>query len=265
MNSIENTLSDIFKEKPIFVSKIECYNRNSISVYSMGDKKILLKEYNETNFAKREKLFYELLNGFCNTPEVYGSGTNYIVMEYIESSIPNLKMAVKDWAKIHSIFLENKILENSNIPIHNSRNLSDYVLTHKNLFGKISEKLSEKLSHNEKVIEYSTIVHGDLFGRNILSKNGKNYYIDFEFSGVTHPTKDLSLLLLNHPNLEKEIIQEYRKNISFDYDGIEEDINNELLNKGAQLIAGLGNLKISSEGRKKIHRKFLEVLKNHLD
>jgi hypothetical protein len=37
------------------------------------------------------------------------------------------------------------------------------------------------------------------------------------------------------------------------------------LDKGVQLIAGLGNLRMPSEGKKKIYRKFLEVLKNHLD
>jgi len=265
MDCVEDTLSNLFRGVPNFISKIECYNRNTISVYSLGDKKILFKKYNEVKFAQREKLFYELLEGVCKIPKLYGSGEDYLVTEFIESSNPDLRMAVKDWAKVHSVFLGNKILENHEMPGHKLRNLSDYVLNHRKLFGEISDRLGKKLSKNEKVKDYSTIIHGDLFGRNILSRNGENYYIDFEFSGVGHPTRDLSLLLLNHPDMERELIKSYRENISFDYEGIEEDINNELLNKGVQLIVGLGNLKMPSEGKKKIHGKFLEVLKNHLN
>jgi len=265
MDCIEDTLSNLFRGVPNFISKIEFYNRNSISVYSVDGKKILLKQYNEKKFAEREKLFYELLRGICKIPKVYGSGGDYIILEYIESSNPDLKMAVNDWARVHSIFLEREILRNPNIPNHKPRNLFDYILNHKKLFGEISDKLGEKLSKNEKARNYSTIIHGDLFGRNILSRNGENYYIDFEFSGVGHPARDLSLLLLNHPDRERELIKSYRENISFDYEGIEEDINNELLNKGVQLIVGLGELKMPPEGKKKIHKKFLEVLKNHLN
>ena len=54
-------------------------------------------------------------------------------------------------------------------------------------------------------------------------------------------------------------------NISFDYEGIEEDINNELLTNGVQLIAGLRNLKMPLERKKKIYRKFLNVLEIHLE
>ena len=265
MDCIEDTLSNLFGGVPNFISKIECYNRNSISVYSIHDKKILFKKYNEKKFAERERFFYEVLKGVCKIPKVYGSGEDYLVIEYIESSNPNLKMAVEDWAKVHSAFLESEILKNPDIPKHKLRNLSNYVLNHKRLFGEISNKLNKRLSDKSKIVDSNTIIHGDLFGRNILSRNGENYYIDFEFSGVGHPTKDLAFLLLNHPSMERELIESYRKNISFDYKGIEEDINKELLNKGVQLIAGLGNLKMHSEGKKKIHRKFLEVLKNHLD
>jgi thiamine kinase-like enzyme len=265
MDCIEDTLSNLFRGVPNLISKIECYNRNSISFYSVGDKKILLKQYNEKKFAEREKFFYELLDDVCRIPKVYGFGEDYLVTEYIESSNPDLKMAVEDWAKVHSVFLESEILKNSDIPKHKLRNLSNYVLNHKRLFGEISDKLSKRLSDKSEIVDYTTIIHGDLFGRNILSRNGENYYIDFEFSGVGNPIRDLSLLLLNHPSMERELIESYRKNISFDYDGIEKDINNELLDKGVQLIAGLGNLRMPSEGKKKIYRKFLEVLKNHLD
>jgi len=264
LGCIEDTLINLFGSVPNFVSKIECYNRNLISVYSIDDKKILVKQYNEKKFAERERFFYELLRGVCKIPKVYSTGEDYIVTEYIESSNPDLNGAIEDWAKVHSIFLGSEILKDPDIPRHKLRNLSNYVLNHKGLFGEISDKLSKRLSNKERAMNYSTIIHGDLFGRNILSRDGENYYIDFEFSGIGHPTRDLSLLLLNHPDLERGLIKSYRKNISFDYEGIEEDLANELLDKGVQLIVGLGNLKMPSEGKKKIHRKFLEVLKNHL-
>jgi thiamine kinase-like enzyme len=265
MDCIEDTLINLFRGMPNFIYKLEGYNRNSISVYLINNKKILLKQYKDKKFAGRERLFYGLLNKVCKIPKLYGFGEDYIITEYIESSTPDLNKAVEDWAVIHSIFLDNEVLENPNIPKHKLRDLSEDVWTHKDMFGKISKKLIGKLLNKERNMNKSTIIHGDLFGRNILSLKGENNYIDFEFSGVGHPVRDLSLLLLNHPDREEEIIRHYKDNICFDYKGIEEDINNELLNKGVQLIIGLGNLKIPSEERKKIHGRFLKVLENHLD
>ena len=120
------------------------------------------------------------------------------------------------------------------------------------------------MSYKEREKDYSTIIHGDLFGKNILTKNGNNYYIDFEFSGSGHPTKDLSLLLLNHPNMKEEIIKTYRDNISFDYEGIENDLKKELPEKGTQLIAGLKRLKMHTKQKRKIHENFLRVMESYL-
>ena len=41
MDCIEDILSNLFRGVPNFISKIKCYNRNSISVYSVGDKDIV--------------------------------------------------------------------------------------------------------------------------------------------------------------------------------------------------------------------------------
>ncbi len=265
MNNTEAILSHLFKGTPSFISNINCYNRNSISVYSIHGKKILFKKFNKKEFIQREKFFYKFLKNSCKIPKIYSEGEDFIITEFIESCKPNLIQAVRDWAKIHSNFLENEILENPLMFKHKSRNLSDYILNYQKMFGKSAEKIKDFLSSKEREKNYSTLIHGDLFGRNILTKNGENYYIDFEFSGSGHPVKDLSLLLLNNPNMKEEIIKIYRKNISFDYEKIEEDIKKELLNKGTQLILGLGNLKMSLEGKKKIHKKFLGVMENYLE
>lgn len=265
MGKYEDILSNLFGSGSIFVSNINCYNRNSISVYSVNGKKVLLKEFKEKEFAEREKFFYKTLEDFCKIPKMYFEGDDFIIIEFIESSNPDLILAIRDWAKVHSNFIGSKFLTNPFFQKKKLRNLSDYVLSHKRTFGENTEKLGKNLLDQEREKDYITLIHGDLFGRNILTNNGNNYYIDFEFSGKGHPTSDLSLLLLNHPNMEEEIIKTYRENISFDYEGIESDINKELLRKGVQLIAGLGNLKMPSEGKKKIHKKFLDVINAHCE
>ncbi len=264
MSKSEDILHSLFGSKPTFVSNVNCYNRNLISIYSVGRKKVIFKRFNGKEFVEREKFFYKTFENSCKIPKVYFQGDDFIVTEFIESSIPNLIMAVKDWARVHSNFMGSTLLENPFFKEHELGNLSDYVLNHKKTFGKNTEKLGEILLNKERKKNYSTLIHGDLFGRNILTNNGNNYYIDFEFSGRGHPTKDLSLLLLNHSDMEEEIIKTYRRNISFDYGRIEEDIKIELFNKGVQLIAGLSDLQMPLGGKNKIRKKFLSVLEKHI-
>ena len=215
MNKSEDILHNLFGSMPVFIFNINCYNRNLISVYSVNGKKIIFKKFNEKESAIKEKFFYKVLRTHCKIPQTYFESDDFIITEFIESSTPNLIRAVRDWARIHSDFLENKILEDKLMFKHQPRNLSDYVLKHKEIFGENTEKLREILSSKKREENHSTLIHGDLFGRNILTMNENNYYIDFEFSGSGHPTKDLSLLLLNHHDMKGEIIKIYRENMHY--------------------------------------------------
>jgi len=258
-------LSKLFGDKASFLFNIDGFSRNSLFVYSVNGKKVVLKKFKEEKFAKKEKFFYEIFNGVCNIPKMYFSEQDFLVTDFVEASKGNPLEAVKDWAKIHSRFLNDQILNNPFIEKRKLKNLSDYVLSHQEIFGHSAMKLSKELINIERINYSPTIVHGDLYGNNILSCEGKNCYIDFEYSGKGNAVEDLSLLLLNHPEIKKEIIKTYRSNISFDYSGIEEDIRTKMIEKGTHLIIGLKDAKMPSELKRKIHGKFLKVLESNLN
>jgi len=265
MKNSEADLSNLFGIEAHFSHNLEGFNRHKHSVYSLGDKKIIIKEFTEERFAIREKFFYETFKDLCNLPRLYFSEENIFVLDFIDSeNSPNLLSAVEDWARIHSIFLGSEILENPLCANHKLRNLAYYVSRNPKLFDPDSEKLKEVLLDEERERNYQTLIHGDLYKRNILTNSQGNYYIDFEFSGKGHPVRDLSLLLLNYPILKEDFLKIYRQNISFDYEGIEEDIKKKLLGKGTQLIIGLKDLNISKEKRKEIHENLLRVMRTYL-
>jgi thiamine kinase-like enzyme len=68
----------------------------------------------------------------------------------------------------------------------------------------ISNRLKTKIN-----LDLQTLVHGDLYKANILTKSRINYYIDFEFSGKGHPARDLALILLNGYD-SKKVFSIYR-------------------------------------------------------
>lgn len=267
MEEAEKIFLELFGSIPEFVSIINCYNRNSISVYSLGNRKYIFKKFKEEELAKRENFFYEILSKRIHVPQVHYNEGCVLIADFIDSDklqASNLINAIKDWAKIHSDYLGDKILENPIMLEHKSRNLEKFVLSNEEIFGKLTEELSNFLKDTSRERNYFSLIHGDLFGNNILVKNNFNYYIDFELSGFGHPARDLSLLLLNYPKMKLGIIDTYRKNINFDYYGIEKDINKEVVSKGVQLIVSLRKLNASLEVKKEIQNKFLRVIENYV-
>lgn len=265
MESKEEILQQLFGSMPNFVSEVHCYNRNLISIYSIGKKKIIIKEFKNAEFLEREKFFYKFLKNFCKIPEIYYAGDNFIITDFIESKESNLIGAVRDWAKIHSSLLEDKVLTNSLIFSHEPLHISGYVYNNGELFQSYGKKMEGILSKKRKIEEPVTIIHGDLFDKNILFDGIDNNYIDFEFCGKGHPVKDLSLIILNHPEMDREVIKTYREQISFDYEEIENDIKLELLNKGVRLICGLKYLKMPLDLKQKMYNKFMRVLKKYFE
>lgn len=265
MKDLEGVLKDLFGTVPIFLFELDGFNRNSHTVYSIENKKIIVKEFREKEVGKREKFFYEILKEICKIPNLYLANEDIIVTDFIESEKPDILSAVKDWTRIHSNFLDSDILTNPILAKHRLKNLSKYIDHHQEMFGPDAVKLSKVLVDESREFNSPTIIHGDLYGKNILTRNGENYYIDFEFSGVSHPVRDLALILLNYPRIKEELIRIYRENISFDYKGIEEDIKKELLGKGVQLIAGLKGLKMPVEKKREIHRNLLRVMGSYLN
>ncbi|MBD3247001.1 phosphotransferase [Candidatus Pacearchaeota archaeon] len=266
MKQIENILVNMFHKKPAFLYTIPGFHRNFQSVYKLGRQQILVKEYNSKKDLKREVFFYEMFgkNKLIITPLFYGHEKNVGCFEFIESdSKGDLFVGIEDWARVHSCFLKSNELNNPIMANHKSKNLPEYVLNHEKEFPKISKQIAEVLQ-SESYQNFKTLIHGDLEKRNILIKNNKNCYIDFEFTGRGHPLRDLSLLLLNHPQDKEKIISMYRKKISFDYENIEKDTKKELFIKAVQLIAEMKNINLPSKRKKNIHTRFLKVMDSYL-
>jgi len=85
----------------------------------------------------------------------------------------------------------------------------------------------------------SCFTHGDLYKNNVLVRDQNHYYIDFEFSGMNHPVRDLSLLIFNNFELKDDIINTYSDAINFKYRGMKKDINLFYMIKLIQIIQGL--------------------------
>ena len=100
--------------------------------------------------------------------------------------------------------------------------------------------------------------------KNILISKGNNYYLDFEIAGVGHPARDLASLIIHNPKKREEIISVYRKNISFDYKGIEKDIRKWFVARVSQLILILKTKKIPNTKNKKIEKNLFEAMNFYL-
>jgi RIO-like serine/threonine protein kinase len=247
-----------------FLLKLENTSRHEHIVYLSGSKKIIAKVFTTPESFEREKRVYALLSGEISIPRLYRADQGIIITDFIDSEErKDFKKAIEDWAKIHNLFLGNPVLDTPLLAWGPPRNIKEYVLSNPILFNKFGQKIVEKIEKpsNQKI---TTLIHSDLYERNILTTKTGNYYIDFEFSGRSHPGRELALMILNHPEKIREIIGTYKQNITFDYNGIEEDIKRETLIKSVQLIGRIEKVVKSSEERKRLHSRFISAIEKVL-
>lgn len=240
-------------------------HRHNHEFYSNGKITLALKEFKVERSLQNEVFFYELFEKekILRTPKVYEISKPFLLTEFIESEDKiNLENALRDWGKVHSYFLRKELgglitekLEKVKV---NDKNLSEFVLSHPELFGEKYKQIAERVKKRVKP-DLQTLVHGDLYDANILTRRGHNYYIDFEFSGKRHPARDLALFLLNGYDPET-VLSTYRGSIDFYYSGLEEEIITYTLIRGIDLIANLKNTDFDQDKKKKINSRFINSM-----
>jgi|TARA_Y100000310_G_C20675881_1_gene813011 thiamine kinase-like enzyme len=221
------------KEKQI------CKNNHEIYETKFGN--VVVKNFLKETTFNREKQAYNffLENKLISVPRLYYAENSTIITDLVHSNKRyNLETVIDDWAKIHSLTLNNK----GDFEIYDSRNVH------------VPDQIRPKLN-------LISLTHGDLYSNNVLNFNGEHYYIDFETFGLGHPARDLSLLLFNEPNSKEQIIEQYRKKIDFDYPELVEDIN--LLYK-IKLRVIIETLKKDTNIPLKFREKFIQKAENQL-
>lgn len=238
-------------------------SRHKHYIFLVDGKKIILKKYQSENLGLLESGFYEFfesLGSIC-VPKVHYRDKFYLVTDFIEQTRkPDMKRTIVEWGNVHSKTRGNfeGIRE---MPFESIlRHTLDKGVVLGDLFIPFVRRMEEGL-----VSDITAVTHGDLYSNNVLSVNDKNFYIDFEYSGRSHPSRDLGLILFNAYKHKKEIIQLYRQNIDFDYSGLERDIETNLILKLGQVIIGLNrDTNLPYEFRQKFLKKAKGILENLL-
>lgn len=199
---------------------------------------ICVKEFNNSKAALSESKAYIFFtsNGLLQVPPHYYSDEIYLVTGYIQSKDISLTKIISDWSKVHLNTINQTLFEEID-PIQNTlENISH----HKVLFGDKSSLIQERLLKGAQS-PIKSITHGDLYSNNIISTTEGNYYIDFESIGVSHPARDLSLLLFNaNENERQSIISEYLYSIrDLCLPNFEEDILTFWIERLSRIVIGL--------------------------
>jgi hypothetical protein len=238
-----------------FAYKIEGKHRHVPRVYTDGKIKIIAKTFHDQETFERTDFCYGTISHHLRTPTFLASGERIIVSEFIEGhEISNPAQAMVDLAKLHSFYLNSivRMTELFRVPQLKFLGYPEEIQAINPVWAELMQKPYAQ--------PLETIVHGDMRSKNILSVGKGNYYIDFELTGVAHPTRDLARLLLEHEQFKDQLIAIYRKNIDFDYSGIMQDITKELLVNASSLLNHLNDPddKEKSESLKSSVKKLVE-------
>ena len=237
------------------------YCRNNHTAYQVGERKIIAKSYLGNSTWTNEALFYRTFADFgLPVPAVYFSDSEHLVTEYIEHrKNPRLSQTIQDWASVHSQTIG---FSNPSMPEHPFQPQVEGVASKMELLPEVSRRSLEILSRRVPR-QIKCLVHGDLYDNNIANNGIRNYYFDFEFSGIGHPAEDLSLLLFNNYHMAGEIMSQYKGVIGFDYPELEEDIMTHLILRINRIIITLNSVK-GIDGKEDLLRKSESILEKLL-
>lgn len=239
-------------------------NRNASLIYEVDGNKIVSKNYEKPIFLRRELFFYNLFqkNSLIKTPKIHNFDKFNLQTYFIETEEKDMLQTAREWARVHSYFLENPI-ENSRLLIkHDIQKIVSYIFKNIDIFGELGSIVENKLFNIKMNRELTTILHGDLQEKNIITFQGDSYYFDFELSGLGHPGRDIVSMIISNPNEKEEIITTYKQHIDFGYVGIEEDIDSWLMARTAQVYVLLDKRKGTSKQKRNIKRKLSWIIRS---
>ncbi len=250
-----------------FLDNLSGISRNNSLLYSVEKNKVVLKKFEKPILFKRELFIYDLFNEIpiVKTPKIFYEGNLELATYFINSEKEkDILLATKDWAKIHSYFINNNQIEKNKILMkHDIIKNANYLLVNINSFGKNNKTLS-KILNSINSSKTKTLICGDLFAKNFLTLKKTNYYFDFEFSGIGSPAKDVASLILHHPTRKEKIIELYKDSLDFKYPSLEKEIKEELIVRGLQLIYLLDKKDMKNDLRQNMKNKFWEVIEDYM-
>jgi len=240
------------------------WNRNTSQIYKLDGNKIISKTYKKPIFLQRELFFYNLFqkNSLIKTPRIYNFDKLILQTYFIETEEKDIFQTTMDWAKIHSYFIKNPVENNQLLIYHNIQKVISYVLENIGTFDKLDSVIGNKLSSAKMNKNIITLLHGDLQQKNMVTFKKNNYYFDFELGGLGHPARDITSMIISNPNKKDELITSYRQQINFDYSGIEEDIDNWLIARTAQLYILFNKKDGTKEQKKAVEKKLLGIIRD---
>jgi thiamine kinase-like enzyme len=240
------------------------WNKNLSSIGEVDGEKLISKNYEKPIFLHRELLFYDLFQRvpLIKTPEIHSFDGSNLQTHFIESEEKDNLQTAREWARVHSYFMENPIAENRLLIQHDIEEVVSYVFDNISIFGKLGPIIKNRLSDVKINKEISTVLHGDLQRKNMVTFQGNNYYFDFELGGVGHPCRDIASMIISNPNKKKKLISTYCENAEFSYYGIEEDVDNWLMARSAQLYIIFDKRDGTSEQKRFIKNKLSKIIED---
>ena len=240
------------------------FNRNFSYIYEVEGNKIVSKRHQKPIFLRRELFFYDLFQktGLVRTPEIYEVDGLNLKTRYIETGEKDILRTVTEWANVHSYFMANPIVDNPILLKHDIKEVISFILLNKEIFGKLGSIIENALSNARISRELTTVIHGDLCNRNMITYQGQNYYFDFELGGIGHPGRDVASMIISDPDKKREIEDNYLRSIDFYYPNIKKDINTWVIARASQLYLIFDRRSGSPETKKKIKNKLSEIIQD---
>lgn len=236
--------------------------RNKHLLFDIEGRKIIVKTFREEKSGRREREAYEFFssNNLIAVPPLHYADNSYLITDFIQPGEFDVLLTVKDWANVH---LSSQGQRQKGVEIHPHARDVEEVLDRGDLFKKLTKKLEKRLKDlpNSSTL---AITHGDLYGNNVLTNRGLNYYIDFEKWGLRNPLSDLGLLLFNHPEKAEQIKRLYSEWAGLSYDA-DKDINTFWTLRLAKIVVGLARDKhLPTEFREHYSKKAITQLEKIL-
>lgn len=240
------------------------WNRNASWIYEVNGNKIVSKNHQKPIFLQRELFFYDLFqkNPLVRTPKIYSFDKFNLQTYFIETEEKNILQTATEWAKVHSYFIKNPIKNHRLLVQHDIKEVTSYVLKNIGIFGELGSIVENKLTSSKINKEITTVLHGDLQQKNMVTFQRDNYYFDFELGGLGHPGRDVASMIISNPDKKEELITTYKKHIGFNYFGMEEDIDTWLMARTTQLYLIFDKRKGTVKQKKDIKRKLFGIIQN---